>query len=247
MIRWAWTFLDRPEDRFEACLRFWSTITGTTPSPRRGAHAEFLTLLPAGPANGTSAAIKMQSVAGTGSTHLDLDVEDIPAARNAVLALGATLVAEHPDYTVLRSPGGLQFCLTPAAPESGAPAVAVDAPDGNRSRLDQICLDIGTSDHSRERVFWRELTGWTHTAGRRPEFSRLRATTPMPVSLLLQRLDEDRPTGAHVDLSSSDIEATAAWHESLGARVVARFEHWIVLHDPADVAYCVTARDPDGV
>ncbi|WP_067853689.1 VOC family protein [Nocardia shimofusensis] len=246
MIRWVWTFIDRPEDRFESCLRFWSTITGTTPSPRRGEHAEFLTLLP-GPAHGTSAAIKMQSVGGAGGTHLDLDVEDIPAARSAALALGAVPVADHPDYTVLRSPGGLLFCLTPAAPEAGTPAPAVDAPDSTRSRLDQICVDIGTSDHPRESAFWRDLTGWAHTTGRRPEFSRLRAGAPMPVSLLLQRLDEDRPTGAHIDLSSSDIQATATWHESLGARVVARFEHWIVLHDPAGVAYCVTARDPDGV
>ncbi|MBF6354538.1 VOC family protein [Nocardia higoensis] len=246
MIRWTWTFVDRPEDRFEHCLRFWSTITGTAPSPRRGEHGEFRTLLP-DPARGSSAAIKMQSVGGIGGTHLDLDVEDIAAARTAALASGAVAVAEHPDYTVLRSPGGLLFCLTRAAAETATPAAAVDAPDGTRSRLDQICLDIGPSDHPREAAFWRNLTGWSHTAGRRPEFSRLRATTPMPVSLLLQRLDEDRPAGAHIDFSSSDIEATADWHASLGARVISRFEHWIVLHDPAGVAYCVTARDPDGV
>ncbi|WP_040797255.1 VOC family protein [Nocardia higoensis] len=246
MIRWAWAFIDRPVDRFESCARFWSTITGTTPSPRRGEHAEFLTLLPDG-ARGASASIKMQAVGGPGGTHLDLDVDDIPATQRTALDLGASLVSEHRDYTVLRSPGGLLFCLTPAAPGTGRPAVAFDAPDGTRSRLDQICLDIGTSDHPAESAFWRELTGWEHTAGRRAEFSRLRATTPMPLALLVQRLDEDRPTGAHIDLSSGDIEATATWHESLGARVVARFEHWIVLHDPAGVAYCVTARDPDGI
>jgi len=246
MIRWAWAFLDRPVDRFEPCVRFWSTITGTTPSPRRGEHAEFLTLLP-DPAAGATAAIKMQAVGGPGGTHLDLDVDDIPTAVRRAVDLGAAPVAEHPDYTVLRSPAGLLFCLTPAARTPGAPAAAIDAPDGTRTRLDQICLDIGTSDHPRESRFWRELTGWKHTAGRRPEFSRLRAGTPMPVSLLMQRLDEDRATGAHIDLSSSDIEATAAWHETLGARVVARYEHWIVLHDPAEVAYCVTARDPNGI
>jgi hypothetical protein len=66
------------------------------------------------------------------------------------------------------------------------------------------------------------------------------------VQLLLQRLGENRPTSAHVDLAASDIEATAAWHESLGATVVERHEHWIVLSDPADGLYCVTGRDPSG-
>lgn len=246
MIRWTWAFVDRPVDEFESCVHFWSKITGTTLSPRRGERAEFLTLLPQH-APGTHPAVKMQAVNGPGRTHLDFDVDDIPAARRAAVTLGATPVTEHPDYTVLRSPGGLLFCLTSDAPDTGTPAPAFDTPDGTRSRLDQICLDIGTNDYPRESAFWRELTGWTHTPGRRAEFSRLRATIPMPVSLLIQRLDENRPTGAHIDLSSGDIEATAAWHESLGARVVARFEHWIVLHDPAGVAYCVTARDPDGI
>lgn len=246
MNRWTWAFLDRPADRFESCVRFWSTITGTTPSSRRGEHAEFLTLLPDS-ADAATAAIKMQAVDGPGGTHLDLDVDDIPDTLRRAVDLGAVPVAEHPTHTVLCSPGGLRFCLTPAALVPGEPTGAVGAPDGTRSRLDQICLDIGASDHPRESAFWRELTGWEHTVGRRPEFSCLRATPPMPVSLLVQRLDEDRATGAHIDLSSSDIEATAAWHVTLGARITARFEHWIVLHDPAEVAYCVTARDPDGI
>lgn len=246
MIRWAWAFIDRPADHFESCVRFWSTVTGTVASPARGEHDEFRTLLP-DPARGESPAIKVQAVGGPGGTHLDLDVDDIPAARRAALRLGAELVAAQPGYTVLRSPGGLLFCLTPATPEPGIRPRAIEGPDGTRSRLDQICLDIGPGDHAVESAFWRELTGWRHTDGRLAEFSRLRGPTPIPLALLLQRLGDERPTSAHIDLSSGNIEATAAWHESLGARRIARFEHWIVLRDPAGVAYCVTGRDPDGV
>ncbi|WP_280510526.1 VOC family protein [Nocardia farcinica] len=246
MIRWVWAFLDRPAARFDACVRFWSTITGTTPSARRGEHEEFLTLLP-DPAHFAAAGIKMQSVSGLGGTHLDFDVDDIPAEVRRALGLGAELVANHPDYAVLRSPRGQTFCLTPAGRAQGRPAPAFTAPDGTRSRLDQVCLDIGADDHPRETRFWRELTGWEFSHGRLPEFSRLRPPAPMPVQLLLQRLGENRATQAHIDLASADIAATAAWHETLGATVVERFEHWIVLLDPADVAYCVTGRDPDGV
>ncbi|HLS78101.1 MAG TPA: VOC family protein [Nocardia sp.] len=246
MIRWTWAFLDRPRESFDACVRFWSTVTGTTPSSRRGEHGEFLTLLP-DPGTGASPAVKMQAVGGPGGTHLDFDVDDIPAARAAALRLGAAVVADHPDHTVLRSPGGLSFCLTPATPGPLALPTAVAAPDGTRSRLDQICLDIGPSGHAAEVAFWQALTGWEFVAGRLPEFSRLRAAAPMAHQLLLQRVGDERPVAAHIDLSCDDIEAGAAWHESLGATVLARFEHWIVLSDPAGVAYCVTGRDPNGV
>ncbi|WP_054814146.1 VOC family protein [Nocardia arizonensis] len=246
MIRWVWAFLDRPAQRFDDCAKFWATVTGTTPSERRGSHNEFLTLLP-DPALYAAASVKMQSVTGFGGVHLDLDVDDIPAAVRAALDLGADLVANHADYAVLRSPSGQIFCLTPSGRSQGRPAPAFRAPDGTLSRVDQICLDIGPADHDRETEFWRELTAWDHERGRLPEFARLRARDRLPIRILLQRLGEERPTSAHIDLSSSDIEATARWHESLGATLVERYEHWIVLTDPADGVYCVTARDPAGV
>ncbi|MGY1895390.1 VOC family protein [Nocardia gipuzkoensis] len=247
MIRWIWVFLDRPTQRFDDCAKFWSTVTGTQLSARRGADDEFLTLLP-DPALFAAASVKMQAVTGLGGVHLDLDVDDIPSAVRTALDLGAELVANHPDYAVLRSPGGQTFCLTPSGRATSTPAPAVRAPDGTLSRLDQVCLDIGPDDHEVETRFWTSLTGWTYRPGRRPEFALLRsAQRQLPTQLLLQSLGENRPTSAHVDLAAGDIEATAAWHESLGATVVQRHEHWIVLSDPSDALYCVTARDPNGV
>ncbi|WP_415842795.1 VOC family protein [Nocardia ninae] len=110
-----------------------------------------------------------------------------------------------------------------------------------------MCLDIGPADHAAETDFWKSLTGWNFEQGRMPEFARLRAAESLPIQLLLQRLENDRPTSAHIDLSSSDIDATARWHETLGATVIDRYEHWIVMHDPAGATYCITARDPRGV
>ncbi|MGV9240782.1 VOC family protein, partial [Streptomyces nigra] len=64
------------------------------------------------------------------------------------------------------------------------------------------------------------------------------------VRILLQRLGEERPPSAHVDLACADIAATRARHEELGAVSVADGAHWTVLRDPAGGVYCLTARDP---
>ncbi|MEV0246238.1 VOC family protein [Nocardia sp. NPDC050712] len=245
MIRWVWAFLDRPAARFDECVGFWSTITGTAPSERRGAEREFLTLLP-DPALFAAAGIKMQAVTGLGGVHLDFDVEDIPSSVRYALDLGADLVANHPGYAVLRSPYGQLFCFTPAGPEKSHPAPALAGPDGALSRLDQVCLDIGAADYYDESRFWTTLTGWDQSEASLPEFSRLRPKEPQPVQFLLQRLGEDRPTTAHIDLACSDTAATAAWHQSLGATLVERRTHWIVMSDPAGAPYCLTSRDPHG-
>lgn len=57
------------------------------------------------------------NTSGTKQFHLDLAVEDLAAAENEVLALGATKPAEQPstDWIVLRDPDGHPFCLTKAA------------------------------------------------------------------------------------------------------------------------------------
>ncbi|MEU7766108.1 VOC family protein [Nocardia sp. NPDC049190] len=246
MIRWIWAFLDRPAQRFDDCATFWSTVTATQLSARRGANDEFLTLMPE-PALFAEAGVKMQAVTGLGGVHLDLDVDDIPAAVRAALDLDAELVANHPDYAVLRSPGGQMFCLTPSGRPKGTPAPAVRAPDGRMSRLDRVCLDIGPTDYDAEAGFWKSLTGWEFRHGRSPEFAWLRPAEQLPVHLSLRRLGEDRPASAHVDVSAGDIDATAAWHQSLGATLVRRHEHSIVLSDPGDARYCVIARDPNGI
>ncbi|MDO3649017.1 VOC family protein [Nocardia mangyaensis] len=244
MIRWTWAFLDRPATTFDACVRFWATVTGSTVSAPRGAHDEFVTLLPSrGPAW-----LKMQRVGDDGGVHLDLDVDDLPAAVTVATGLGARVVAHGGDYTVLESPAGQTFCFTQADTASitdpTTPLVTVSsAPDGTVSRLDQICLDLSPTDLATDTTFWRELTGWAPEPVRRPEFSRLRGPGH-PVQLLIQRLDDHLPASAHPDLSSTDLAATAAWHTALGATRVTDTPHWIVLRDPGGVHYCVTARDP---
>ncbi|MFC4374635.1 VOC family protein [Nocardia halotolerans] len=244
MIRWTWAFLDRPADTFDDCVRFWAAVTDSTASPRRGEHDEFVTLRPAtGPAW-----LKLQAVRDEGGIHLDLDVDDIAATVSTATDLGARVVTEQADYTVLETPAGQTFCFTPwaggtEALEEPAPVTVATAPDGTVSRLDQVCLDLSPADIAIDTEFWRALTGWTHQPARRPEFSRLRGPD-QPLHLLLQRLDRARPAAAHADLACSDVAAAAARHESLGAVRVADHPGWVVLRDPGNALYCITSRDP---
>ncbi|MFE6858459.1 VOC family protein [Nocardia sp. NPDC057668] len=239
-IRWIWAFLDRPAAQFDECARFWTAVTDTRLSPARGENSEFVTLLP----DSGSPTVKMQAVASGTRVHMDLDVDDVRAAAGRAVTLGASVVLEHPVYTVLRSPHGMIFCFTPAQREPGERSPATAGPGGEISRLDQICLDIGPSDHADEVRFWTELTGWTMHSSTLPEYSRLRPDSALPIGLLLQRLGTDRPTSAHVDLACTDIEATAAWHQRLGATRVEHGKSWIVMTDPAGQPYCLTGREP---
>jgi hypothetical protein len=236
-IRWTYAFADRPAERFTRALEFWAAVTDTRPSQPRGDRGEFATLLPAG----ADACGKVQAVAsGEGGAHLDLAVEDVPDLVAAAVRLGAASVAEHEDWAVLRSPGGQSFCAVPWNGESVRPPVV------RGSRLDQVCLDVPPSAYAAEVAFWSGLLdGWESRPGSRPEFHVLTPPPGLPVRVLLQRLGEERPATAHLDLACADIAATRAHHERLGAVHVADHPRWTVLRDPAGGLYCLTARDPE--
>ncbi|MEC3914538.1 VOC family protein [Nocardia sp. CDC160] len=244
-IRWVWAFLDRPAAQFDTAAEFWTTVTATTLSPTRGDHDEFVTLLP----KSGAPTLKMQRIDGPARIHLDLDVDDVSAATDRAVQLGATLaedniLTERIGYAVLHSPAGMPFCITPFHDDAGPLTPTVEGPSGDLSRLDQICLDIGNTDYDIESRFWTDLTGWAWRPSTLPEFARLSARPDIPVDFLMQRLGESRPTTAHPDLACTDIEATATWHESLGAHRTSRGKHWIVMSDPTGHPYCLTSRKP---
>ncbi|MFJ9864715.1 VOC family protein [Streptomyces sp. NPDC101165] len=235
-IRWTYAFIDRPAARLAEARAFWTAVTGTRPSEPRGDQGEFMTLLP----DGTDACVKLQGVTeGAGGAHLDLCLDDPAALVRAALDLGAGLVADHGDWAVLRSPAGQLFCAVPWHTETVRPPVV----DG--SRLDQVCLDVPPSAYDTETAFWAALTGWELLTVSLPEFRVLRPPAGLPVRILLQRLDDERPASAHLDLACADIATTRARHERLGAVRVHQGPHWSVLRDPAGGTYCLTGRDPE--
>lgn len=238
-------FIDHPADTFEAAAGFWADVTGSTLSPQRGSHAEFVSLVPP---SGTDYLRLQRLEEGRARVHVDVHVPELAAGVAEAERLGATVVDRpHDDVTVLRSPGGFVLCLV-----SGDPDLRFVRPqpttwsDGRASYVDQVCLDIPPSRYEDEMEFWSALTGWRRRDPRPgSEFGRLTPGPDQPLQLLLQRLDDDQDAvTAHLDWAAADHEAELAAHEAAGARVRRRFEGWTVLEDPTGMTYCVTRRRP---
>ncbi|WP_117214413.1 VOC family protein [Allorhizocola rhizosphaerae] len=229
MIRWSYAFIDRPFDGYEAALKFWPAVTGTVVSPRRGDLGQFATLVPAT----GDACVKVQAVGDQGGAHIDLCVDDVVLEARRAGALGATEVFAEPGLVVMRSPAGLAFCLVDWDGESAL------APGG----VDQVCIDLAPGAFEPEIAFWAALTGWESSPGSLPEFHRIQQPAGLPVRILLQRLDSDRPASAHIDLACGpDVPAVRALHEHHGATLVAQGHSWVVMRDPAGGVYCLTGR-----
>lgn len=235
-------FLDLAADEHEQGLELWERLTGYQRSGTRGDEDEFVTLVPPGGAP----FLRLQRLgSGCSGVHLDLHVADPRVAALEALGLGAAMVAEEPGYLTLTSPGGFTFCFVPH--RAGDVPRATTWPDGNRSRVDQVSLDIPPSSYDREFAFWEDVTSWEP---RRPrpdnEFARLTPPPGQPLQLLLQRLDRDEPAvRAHLDWCATDRDAEVERHVAAGATFVKRFDRgWTVLTGPDGFTYCVTERPP---
>jgi len=235
---WMSAFLDVPAPDFERSVTFWSAVTGYAPSGRRGADGEFLTLVP--PVGDDH--LRMQRVGdGPPRIHLDVHVDEPRTAAARAVALGGEQVLDL-GYVVMRSPGGLTFCFVshPAA----QPAPPASWAGGSISVVDQVCLDIPGAVFEAEAAFWQELLQWQRKGSAYAEFERLVRPDDQPFGILLQRVGDQGPMRAHLDLASSSRGVEVERHRDLGATVVAEHERWTVLEDPAGMAYCLTDRSP---
>jgi hypothetical protein len=239
MIRWVYAFIDRPAEKFEAAAAFWTAVTKSTLSPRRGGHDEFATLLPPD----GDPHVKLQAVGSAGGMHLDLAVDDVHKLAERAVGLGASEVCDHGNYVVLASPAGQLFCSVPWRGEQrrAAPTRLIL---GATTRLDQVVVDVAPSRVEGEAAFWGALTGWPVHTGSLAEFTVVQQPDELPVRILIQRIGEERPTSGHLDLACSDRTIVRAFHEREGASLVVELPLWTVMRDPAGGLYCLTARDP---
>ena len=216
-------------------------VTGYAVSARRGETDQFATLAPP---DGDDYLRVQHLDDGPGRIHLDLHVEHPAIAAEAAIELGGHVLVRHESgYVVVRSPGGLVFCfVTHPAARRPAPHTW---PDGHRSQVDQVTLDVPPPAYDVEVAFWHGLTGWDLTDLEETEFERLQPPDEQPLRWLVQRRDDaDGPVRAHLDLATDDHEAEVARHLTLGATEVARHDGWTVLTDPVGTTYCVTRRSP---
>lgn len=235
---WLHAFLDVPAERAEPAARFWAAACGAEIGRPWPGHPEFRSLEPAT----GSRYLHVQQHGGVARVHLDLTTPQVDAETARLVALGATAGTRERWWQVLRSPGGLPFCLVEETPGRSRPAV-VRWPGGHRSRVDQLVLDVPVDRYDREWAFWAAATGWAERAGRRAEFRRLLPPAGSPLQLLLHRLDERAtPVRAHLDIGTDDVDAEVRRLVELGATVTAdRNAHggsWVTLADPSGLPFC---------
>ena len=242
-VRWMSMFVDSPPALFDVSAAFWTAVTHTRIGPAVGDHDEFL---PLDPVHGDPCLWLQRTRGGTPTCHPDLYVDDVDDAAQLARDLGARTVLERDGLVVCTSPGGLPFCLVRHRGQHVRPGPV--GPDGSRSVVDQVCLDIPPGVHDRECDFWAELTGRERYDDHEDEFERLRRPPGLPYAVLLHRLGDERPTvGAHLDLAAAARDAEVARQVGAGAEVVSRPDGWTVLRDPAGMPYCVTGRAPGDV
>jgi len=242
-VRWMTAFIDRPGAGHDAACHFWATVTGSTISPVRGTRDEFLTLMP--PSG--DAFLRVQRVLdGPGGGHLDLHVDDPRTAASDASALGAREVARPGGIVIMRSPGGLSFCLVEHHGEEQRPEPT--GAHGQRVRVDQLSIDVAPDRFEVECEFLAAMTGWPLQSGYETEYRALEVPANMPFRVLLQRRGDDNlgtPSISHLDLSCDDIGSAERMHLDLGATLVERFPWWTVMADPSGEPYCLTRRDVD--
>jgi Glyoxalase-like domain len=236
-LTWMTAFLDLPAGSFDAGVRFWQAASGSTLSPPRGEYGEFATLLP----RDGDALLRVQRLgSGPARIHLDLHTDDPGPMRAQAELLGAAPLDED-GVATYASPGGLVFCVV-THPASQRPR-PVDW-GTHRSAVDQVCIDIPAVRFDREAAFWSGLLDRpSRDAG--PDFARLAMGPEQSFRVLLQRIGDEGPVRAHLDLATPDREPEVERLRALGAEEVRVRQEWTTLRDPAGLEFCVTDRDPD--
>jgi predicted enzyme related to lactoylglutathione lyase len=118
---------DFPPEAHDAGLAFWQTALAS--GATQGTHYPEYHVLDHPAALGPVFVQQIQD--GTGRVHLDIESDDVPAEVARLTNAGASVVAEHRsetvgDWTVLRDPTGLVFCVVAAHDDSfGERAVTV--------------------------------------------------------------------------------------------------------------------------
>lgn len=240
MTGWLHVVVDvtRPEPTaaFWAAALGWSLGAPWTDRPELRSFA---------PSDGDAYA-HLQQVGVDPGVHLHLEVADLDAETERLVALGARVGRRTGVRRTLRSPGGLALCLVPERRRSRPGPVT--GPTGARRRLVQVCIDLPAARADVEAAFWRAVLPWPETTFDAPEFLGRLVPPSGPLQVLLQRLgtdDSGNHTRAHLDLGSDDLAADVALMEALGAARLLAGDGFVALRDPAGGTFCVTGNAPD--
>lgn len=98
--------IDHPNSTYQAAAAFWQAVLGVNAQPQDDGPYASLTRL-------DGVALELQRT-GDGTpprVHLDIETDDVPAEVARLVGLGASVEDDRGEYTVMRDPGGMVFCV----------------------------------------------------------------------------------------------------------------------------------------
>jgi Glyoxalase-like domain len=204
----------------ERMAAFWSKALGLTRDPDAGGTK----LIGAIPEHTVWINAVPEPVTVKQRVHLDLHV----AAVEDLLDLGARVLAETPNWTVLADPEGGEVCAFVREPAK-LPAY----------RLYEVVVDA--EDHQAISRWWADRFGVEAMQGREGGFSWIEGAPGMPWELVFQAVPEPKTVKNRIHW---DLRAVTEDFVAAGAHLQRRHDHeigWDVLTDPEGNEFCVFA------
>lgn len=98
--------IDHPSRTYDAAAAFWEGALGLIAEPQvDGPYASL------GRLDGIALELQRTGDGTEPRVHLDIETDDVPAEVSRLIALGAEVAEERGDYTIMRDPGGMVFCV----------------------------------------------------------------------------------------------------------------------------------------
>jgi catechol-2,3-dioxygenase len=165
--------------------------------------------------------------------HLDLQVDGTEAAAQRAVSLGATRLADGPNWITLADPAGHPFDLCQAdgvGPEMKLFAVTIDSPDA--AALARFYGDLMGMEVTYDGPEGSLIAG----AGQSVMFQQISDYNPPAWP------DPARPQQAHLDILVEDLDIGEARALELGAvRLDGQGDGFRVFADPSGHPFCLTA------
>jgi hypothetical protein len=108
--------IDFPPDVHDAARDFWAVALAAEARPGH-VYPEYH-VLEHSAATGPVMVQRLKD--GASRIHLDIETDDPESEVSRLIGAGATVVERHKDWTVMRDPGGLVFCVVPPGSEDFA-------------------------------------------------------------------------------------------------------------------------------
>jgi predicted enzyme related to lactoylglutathione lyase len=109
----------------------------------------------------------------------------------------------------------------------------------HKSRLAAIVLDSKVEDIEEANCFWESALGYNCVRSSESwseRYSHLKSPENQP-EILIQKVDHE--SRVHLDIETDNISAEVDRLTKIGAKIIKKFERWVVMEAPTGHRFCV--------